>query len=197
MLIIERSDYMKKSKYKITVKSFFKHLGVVNRHRFKVFCLCVKAGIPWRGFVHDLSKYSPTEFLEGAKYFAGDHSPIMNCKRENGYSAAWLHHKGRNRHHYEYWYDYTASDNCPVIPYKYFAEMVCDSIAAGMIYQGKNWTKSYQLDYWFKTRGKAKINPKIDFLLTKVYTDLSKDGLKRVVNKKYLMDSYTKLVGEI
>ena len=180
----------KKREYKITVLKFFKHLNVVNRHRFKVFCLCCKAGQVWRGLVHDLSKYSPEEFFEGVKYYEGTHSPIRNCKIENGYSRAWLHHKGRNKHHYEYWYDYTANIETPIIPYKYFVEMVCDSLAAGIIYQGKNWTEDYQLSYWLRGREKAKIHPKMDKLLTRVYTDVSKKGLDEVINAKYLKELY-------
>ena len=181
---------MKKSKYKITFSNFVKHLSLVNRHRFKVFCLCVKAGQPWRGFVHDLSKYSPEEFWEGVKYFQGSYSPIKNCKLENGYSKAWLHHIGRNKHHYEYWYDYNADVSSPILPYKYFVEMVCDSLAAGMVYQGKDWNQEYQMHYWLRVRENAKIHPKMDKLLTKVYTDVAKKGLNTVVNKEYLSDLY-------
>ena len=93
------------------IKNLVLHFNLVNKHRFKVFKLCCKAGIPFRGLLHDLSKYSPTEFFESVKYYEGSYSPITNCKKENGYSKAWLHHKGRNKHHYEYWYDY--SDTLP------------------------------------------------------------------------------------
>ena len=181
---------MKKREYKITVAKFFKHLHLVNRHRFKVFCLCFRAGEPWRGLLHDLSKYSFEEFWEGVKYYEGTYSPIRNCKIENGYSKAWLHHKGRNKHHYEYWYDYDTEIPSPVMPYKYFVEMVCDSLAAGMIYQGKKWNDEYQLTYWLRVREKAKIHPKMDKLLTKVYTDVAKKGLDRVLKKEYLSDLY-------
>lgn len=181
-----------KEKYKITIVNFFRHLHLINRHRFKVFCLCVRAGQIWRGLTHDLSKYSPSEFFEGVKYFAGDYSPISNCKRDIGYSPAWLHHIGKNKHHYEYWYDYNAPIESPIIPYKYFVEMVCDSLAAGMIYQKKRWTKDYQLNYWLKTREKAKIHPQMDLLLTRVYTDVGKYGVNKVVNKKYLSSLYNK-----
>lgn len=181
---------MNKREYKITIGKFFKHLHVVNKHRFKVFCLCCQAGKPWRGFVHDLSKYGPEEFWEGVKYYEGSYSPIRNCKIENGYSKAWIHHIGRNKHHYEYWYDYNADIPSPIMPYKYFVEMVCDSLAAGMTYQGKNWNDEYQLSYWLRTREKARIHPTMDKLLTKVYTDVAKKGVKEVVNSKYLKELY-------
>lgn len=185
----------KNNKYKITLGNFFGHLHVVNKHRFKVFCLCVRAGIPWRGLVHDLSKYSFTEFFEGVKYFSKDYSPIVACRRENGYSKAWLHHKGRNKHHYEYWDDYESPEDTPIMPYKYFVEMVCDTLAAGMAYKGKTWSKEYQLNYWMRVREKARINSKIDFLLTKIYTDISEVGIKKVINKKNLKELYKKYIG--
>ncbi len=185
----------KKEQYKITWKKFWGHLHVVNKHRRKVFVLCCKAGIPWRGFVHDLSKYSPIEFFEGVRYFSKTYSPIKECKEVNGYSEAWLHHKGRNKHHFEYWYDYNAPLETPIIPYKYVVEMICDSLAAGMIYKGKKWNKRYQLDYWMKTREKSKVNPKLDFLLTKVYTDVSLNGLDKTINKENLTYLYKKYMG--
>ena len=181
---------MKNVEYKITISKFFKHLHLVNRHRFKVFCLCCMAGEPWRGLLHDLSKYSPEEFFEGVKYFEGSYSPIKNCKRVNGYSKAWLHHIGRNKHHYNYWYDFNADVPAPIMPYKYFVEMVCDSLAAGMIYYGKKWTNEHQLNYWLNEREAAKIHPKMDKLLTKVYSDIAKKGINSVLKKDYLSDLY-------
>ena len=180
---------------KITIKKFFGHLHTVNSHRWKVFCLCCRIGIPFQGLMHDLSKYSPTEFWEGVKYFQGTRSPIKKCKEENGYSKAWLHHKGRNKHHYEYWYDYAAPTPTPVMPFKYFLELVCDSMAAGKTYQGKNWTKEYQLNYWKKVRDNSIMHPRMKNLLDRVYTDISKKGLDQVLKRKYLKelyDDYTK-----
>ncbi len=189
-------DSKKKEEYKITLGKFLGHLHNVNMHRFKVFCLCCRAGIPFRGMVHDLSKYSFVEFFESAKYYKKGYSPIVNSKKDKGYSEAWLHHKGKNKHHYQYWYDYEAPNQTPIIPYKYLVEMVCDTLAAGLTYQGKRWTKDYQLNYWFKTREQARINPKIDFLLTKIYTDISEYGIKKTINKKNMEYLYRKYIGE-
>ena len=132
-----------------------RHFKLITHHKWVVFKLCCKVGEPWRGFMHDISKYSPTEFWEGCKYYVGTHSPITEAKKINGYSKAWLHHKGRNKHHPEYWQDDRAPEKTPVIPYPYAAEMICDKIAAGMIYEGKNFTKEYELRY-FLTREKGK-----------------------------------------
>ena len=178
------------------IKNLVLHFNLVNKHRFKVFKLCCKAGIPFRGLVHDLSKYSPTEFFESAKYYNGTYSPISNCKRENGYSKAWLHHKGRNKHHYEYWYDYAAPEKTPIMPYKYTVEMICDTLAAGMTYQGKNWTKDYQLQYYLEDRKRKNINTKIDNILLEVYGMVAKNGTRDVIKPKTLKMIYNKHVGK-
>lgn len=156
----------------------------------------MKSGIPFRGLIHDLSKYSPTEFIESVKYFSGDKSPISNCKKENGYSKAWLHHKGRNKHHHEYWYDYATPEKTVIMPYKYTVEMICDTLAAGMTYQGKKWTNDYQLRYYLEDRKRKHIHPKIDSILLEVYEEISKKGIDEVLCKKKLKIIYEKHVGK-
>lgn len=176
------------------LKKVVGHFCTITHHKWLVFRLCVRAGVPFRGFMHDWSKYSPTEFWESVKYYTGKRSPIFYCKKENGYSNAWLHHKGRNKHHYEYWYDYMAPEQTPVIPYKYTVEMICDTLAAGMVYNGKEWTKSSQKEYWQRTKEQAKINPKIAGLLTEVYDQVAEKGIKDVINKRNLKKLYKKHV---
>ena len=182
--------------YKISFKSFWKHLHTINKHRWMVLKLCCKVGIPFQGLVHDLSKYSPTEFWEGVKYFQGDYSPINNCKKEKGYSEAWLHHKGRNKHHYEYWYDYATKMLTPPMPFKYFLEMICDNFAAGMTYQGKNWTKEYQLSYWNKTKKRVQMDERLKNLVEEIYKEVAEKGLKEVLDKKSLKRRYDKALDE-
>lgn len=176
------------------IKKFFRHLHLVNRHRFLVFKLSIKAGIPFRGFIHDLSKYSPIEFFESVKYFNGQRSPISFAKKENGYSKAWLHHKGRNKHHFEYWYDPCAPQKTPIIPYKYTVEMICDTLAAGMIYKGKEWYPSYQLEYFEKRKDKEFINKDIQKVLEEVYKQVSQKGLNKTINSKNLKKIYYKYI---
>lgn len=174
------------------LQKFFGHLHTVLKHKWVVFKLCVKIGQPIRGLLHDLSKFSWTEFSEGVKYYIGTHSPITECKKDIGYSEAWLHHKGRNKHHVEYWYDEIAPNPTPIIPYKYVAEMLCDKMAAGIVYQGKNWTKEYELNYWLKEREKAKLNPKIKELITECFTQVSQKGIDEVYTKKNFRKLYKK-----
>ena len=109
-----------------------------------------------QGLKHDLSKYSPTEFLGGARYYCGYKSPNEEERRKYGYSPAWLHHKGRNRHHFEYWTDYDTVTHKikPVpMPKKYIAEMFCDRVAASKIYQGDKYTNAHPLEYFLKSKG--------------------------------------------
>lgn len=174
------------------IKNLIGHFCLITRHRWVVFKLCVKVGEPWRGFVHDLSKYSPTEFWEGVKYFNGKHSPITDCKRKEGYSKAWLHHRGRNRHHVEYWVDLNAPDKTPIIPYKYVAEMICDKLAAGIIYEGKSWTKEFELQYWLNEKGKEPVNEQVDKVITEILTLVSDVGINKALTKKNLKEIYIK-----
>ena len=177
--------------------NFWGHLHTINRHRFKVFILCLKAGIPIQGLFHDISKYSPTEFIEGVKYYANHkHSPIINCKEKNGYSEAWLHHKGRNKHHHEYWYDYEAPLKTPIIPFKYCVEMICDMIAASKVYQGKKYTTMSAYYYWNKTRDNAMVNKKIQGFITEVLELLGAYGENVVIKKDYLKRIYDKHIND-
>lgn len=118
------------------------HLRTVGRHRRLVRHYCLRLGLVWQGLTHDLSKYSPTEFWRSAKYYQGYRSPNDQERLENGVSLSWLHHKGRNRHHFEYWIDYCLRPDGSVymggckMPKRYVAEMFCDRIAACRVYQG-------------------------------------------------------------
>lgn len=174
------------------VSNIFKHFKTIIIHKFYVFIFACKAGILYRGLVHDMSKFSPTEFFESVKYYQGNKSPITAAKKANGYSKAWLHHKGRNKHHWQYWYDALATDKTPLIPYKYTVEMICDTLAAGKTYQGKNWDNSYQLKYWQEEQKKVHMNEAIKNILTEVYTQVSQNGINKTLNTKNLKKIYLK-----
>jgi len=172
-----------------------KHFKVITHHKIVVLKLCIKAGIPWRGIVHDLSKYSVTEFVNGVKYFNnGKGSPISLEKKKLGYSNAWLHHKGRNKHHPEYWYDFNANIKLPIMPFNYACEMICDQLAAGIVYQGKNWTKEYQLSYWKKQKEEILLNDKLKKFEDMVLEQVAKDGIDKVIIKKNLKKIYDECV---
>lgn len=137
-----------------------KHFWKICVHKYWVYKYCKLAGITWRGIVHDLSKFSPIEFFESVKYYQGTSSPIDAAKRENGYSMAWQHHKGRNKHHHEYWTDNYDSGTTPIeMPRKYMIEMFCDYIGAARAYMGKNFNWYSELQWWEKKRQNAMIHP--------------------------------------
>ncbi len=180
------------------MKYLFMHLHTVNRHRWEVFKLCTKCGFMWRGLTHDLSKYSIEEMRESIKYYKkskGTYSPLLASKEDKGYSLAWLHHFGRNKHHFEYWYDYAAPVSTPIIPFKYMVEMVCDRIAASKIYNKNSYKDSFPYDYFMKNKKEYKINPKMSDFLEIVFTDLKNKG-EVILNKKYLLKIYNKCINK-
>lgn len=174
-------------------KNVIKHFKLITHHKWVVFKLCCKVGEPWRGFMHDISKYSPTEFWESVNYYVGDHSPITEAKKDKGYSEAWLHHRGRNKHHTHYWVDHDAPDAMPIMPYSYAAEMICDKLAAGMIYQGKNWTKEFELSYWEeREKDKLEMNPKLRDFITAVFIQVAEKGIDVTLTKQNIRSLYKK-----
>ena len=158
---------------------FIKHFRTITRHRHKVIAHCAKAGILWQGLWHDLSKYSPTEFIPGAKYYQGTRSPNEKERELYGYSKAWMHHKGRNRHHYEYWNDYNPKskqiENVEM-PLNYVIEMFCDRVAASKTYNKEKYTDADSLKYYMRGRGHYVIHPDTDELLHKLLEMLAQKG---------------------
>lgn len=144
-------------------KRTVKHFNTVCTHKKWVGYYCFKAGIPWRGIKHDMSKFSPIEFWEGVKYYQGTSSPIDACKKENGWSRAWFHHRGRNDHHYEYWTDDFDHGGKPlVMPRDAAYELVCDYLGAGRAYMGKGFTYAAEYKWWEnKKSSPLMMHPKI------------------------------------
>ena len=126
------------------------HLKTISHHRWLVMCGCFRVGLYRQGLTHDLSKFSPVEFWNGARYYQGTRSPNTAEREDKGYSLAWMHHKGRNKHHYEYWTDLDLKTKryAPVpMPRRYFVEMVMDRIAACKTYHGKSYRDGDALEY--------------------------------------------------
>ena len=143
-------------------KRFFGHLRTVNKHRKMVRKFCFKCGLYWQGLTHDLSKYSPVEFWNGVKFYTGTCSPHFGERKKYGYSKAWMHHKGHNKHHAEYWQDIRQNGKTEPIemPNKYFVEMICDRVAASMIYSDKYYDDSCPLKYWLTHIDENQFHPK-------------------------------------
>ena len=149
------------------------HFKTITKHKILVMQGCFKVGLYWQGLTHDLSKYTPTEFWTGARYFQGTRSPNAAEREDKGYSEAWMHHKGRNRHHYEYWQDVNLNSGVyePVpMPRKYLVEMVMDRRAASMIYKGKAYTDGSAFAYFINSAERdwmhAQTRQELHYLLT-------------------------------
>ena len=158
----------------------FRHFCTITKHRHLVIKYCFMAGIGWQGLFHDLSKYTPTEFMEGARFFAGDKSPTEGARRELGFSRAWVHHQGRNKHHFEYWrYSPKTRRIEPVkMPLRYVKEMFCDRVAAGHVYLGKNYTDDNPIQYFQRGIAKTLMHPETAELLEGWLFRLQRSGAK-------------------
>lgn len=161
------------------------HFITITRHKLMVMDLCFKIGLIKQGFLHDLSKYSPTEFSTGIKYYQGNRSPNAIEKLEFGYSKAWLHHKGRNKHHFEYWIDFSLVEGEGLIgmkmPLVYVLEMVCDRIAASKIYSGSKYSTSTPWDYYFSREKEIIIHEESRALLEKLLLMNKNEGEKKTL----------------
>lgn len=161
------------------------HFKTITRHRHLVMKNCFKAGIPINGLLHDLSKYSPAEFIPGImNYEEGKRSPNEHEREVKGYSSAWLHHKGRNKHHFEYWFDISTKTKQyePLrMPLCYLKETFCDRVAACKIYKGENYKDSDPLEYYLSKRpdaGYSLLHPCTACILEKWLRMLATEGEK-------------------
>jgi len=176
------------------------HLITITKHRHEVMRLCFKVGLYKQGLLHDLSKYTPIEFLSGVRYYQGTRSPNDVERRCEGYSSAWMHHKGRNRHHYEYWTDYKVGAKpgtiAPVkMPRKYVAEMFCDRIAACKIYNKENYNVRQPMEYLERAGGNLMMDPETYEEIDHMLRLLARYGEKaacRYVKEVYLNHTISK-----
>lgn len=162
-----------------------KHFCIITKHKYEVFKVCMKAGLYWQGITHDLSKYLPSEFIEYAKYYNGAISPVDKAKQEKGCCEAWLHHRGYNPHHYEWWIDNLDKGGIPLpMPYKYAMEMVCDYIGAGKAYNPKGWTVIEPWRYWEQKKKTAKIHPSTMKFFDYIFSLFALEGCKALRGSK-------------
>lgn len=158
----------------------WRHFKTVMRHKKFVFQECLACGIGWRGLIHDMSKFSQIEFSPSARYFQGDRSPLEEEKVQKGYSIAWLHHKGRNPHHWEWWIDFDLDGRIVPgrIPSKYVVEMICDWIGAGKAYSNDKWDQHEPLQYYMKVRRGRYFHPETENLILDLLEIIDEQGLE-------------------
>lgn len=173
----------------------WQHLKTINHHKILVMKGCFRVGLYKQGLLHDLSKYTPTEFLIGCRYFQGDVSPNNIERKERGYSSAWLHHKGRNKHHMEYWIDYGVGKKKGMtgmkMPIKYVVEMFIDRMSASKNYLKETYTDASPLEYYENGKDYHMLHEDTRALLEKLLHMLAEKGeaatlryIRRVVLKK-------------
>lgn len=182
------SEFQEKKEKKVYTVSMNKiqrirgHLRTINKHKIEVTKLCFRCHLYKQGLLHDLSKYSYCELKTGFTYYQGFRSPIDAQKEDIGYSLSWLHHKGRNKHHWEYWLDNSKNGVVAIeMPINYVIEMFCDRVAASMIYQKDKYTDSSALEYYEKGRNIILIHPNTDKLIHHLLTYLSIHGLDKTI----------------
>lgn len=171
----------------------WEHFKTITEHKIMVMKGCFSVGLYRQGILHDLSKYMPSEFFVGAKYYQGTQSPNNAERLEKGYSSAWLHHKGRNKHHYEYWMDYSSKRGAGIIPTKmplrYVVEMFMDRVAASKIYNKGHYTDDMPLKYYHSGNAAKFMHNDTRKLLERLLVMLSQKGERytvRYIRKKII-----------
>ena len=159
-----------------------KHFKTITEHRNLVCRYCFRLGLFRQGICHDLSKYAPIEFWRGARYYRGDESPNDAERRDKGVTRAWLHHKGRNLHHFEYWIDWRLEPDGKVtyagnpMPIRYVAEMFCDRIAASRVYLQEKYTDASAYEYFMRDRPDGWMHPDTVEEIEKMLYILKEEG---------------------
>lgn len=171
------------------------HFKTVTKHKMLVMKGCFQVGLYKQGILHDLSKYSPTEFLVGCRYYQGTRSPNNGEREDSGYSSSWLHHKGRNKHHFEYWIDYSIEQTeVPLsgvkMPRKYVVEMVMDRIAASKTYNSDAYTDHDPLKYFLRGKNHYMMHKDTAAELEKLLRILDARGEKQLY--AYIRNVYLK-----
>lgn len=160
----------------------WKHLCTITHHKLLVMKYCFQVSLYKQGLLHDISKLSWAEFRIGCMYYQGNRSPNNAEREELGYSSAWLHHKGRNKHHYEYWIDYSLKKEEGLVgmkmPKKYVVEMVMDRIAASKIYRKNQYKDTDPLEYYERGADFLVIHKDTRILLEDLLVMLAKKGEK-------------------
>lgn len=179
---------------------YLEYLKYILDHKKNVFNECIamsdtyhvdkkmKHRMIWHAFVHDLSKFRPSEFISYAKYFYGENGvkvakqfnePLkeictydmriqyhmfLNCRGD--FNRACNLHYIRNKHHPEYWAGRE-------MPREYILEMICDLRAVS-----KKFGNTVQ-EYYLRNYYKWNLNPNTRYNLEMI--------LGLLANTRYLV----------
>lgn len=156
---------------------YWKYLKYVLRHKWYVMIECFKEGMIWRGIIHDMSKFLPSEFKPYANFFYGKNADKIALERQNNkgyykptdtgdsaFDFAWLLHQKRNRHHWQWWLlpEDEVGTKVLVMPAAYSKEMLCDWLGAGKA-QG---SKTSVIEWYETNKHKMQLH-----LYTRVYIE--------------------------
>ena len=185
------------------------HLKTILNHKRYVYIYCNRCNMPWVGLMHDMSKFSPSEFIDNVRYTEKGLSPIIKKKQLYGFSESWMHHKAHNPHHYEYWTDdYDEGGYCVRMPFRYIVECMCDYLGANMAYNDGDGSYQSELNWWKKARLNRNMHPDSIEFLDRVFeylaatergdvftvdesTNIERNGkiFRRSITKKIISDS--------
>lgn len=176
-----RKSEGKKRDGKMKLKNIWGHFRTITVHKWLVMKNCFRVGLYRQGILHDLSKYGWTEFSTGIRYYQGNRSPNAAEREEKGYSGAWLHHKGRNRHHFEYWMDASPGNREKKItgvkmPLNFVMEMMMDRIAASRVYKGAEYTDGVPWEYFCRSGEGTLMHPETRALVERLLIMLRDEG---------------------
>lgn len=174
---------------KLTLTKMVKHFKKICQHKYYVAQYCFMCGLYWQGIMHDMSKFSPIEFFESARYYKGNDSPIKACKKDKGYSNAWFHHRGRNKHHWEFWVDELSKGMIPrKMPYKYVLELVCDFLGAARAYGAENFAQEYK--WWKNKRNEIVMHKATKWYVDTIFNHMNMHGVQKTLTDKHIMTHY-------
>lgn len=91
------------------MRKYFEYFLYVVRHKWYVMMMCFRFKLYWRGIVHDMSKFLPSEFIPYANYFGCLQDVSKGSPTDIKFQKAWKLHYNRNDHHPEGWFRHRAS----------------------------------------------------------------------------------------
>lgn len=169
--LIKESIFVKQTKGHLIIQKTREYLDYLEEHLTNValaFDELSKAcdGMCWVGddycwhtlreqvVLHDVSKFSPEEFVQYRKSFF----PVDELEKEtSNFTSAWEHHKDNNHHHWE-----TASNDLDIV------HMIIDWTAMGYKFGGT------AQEYYEKNRHKIKVPENYISYMYEIFDRLTK-----------------------